>query len=317
MADPGKPGDPWQIVLFVFLLAAGLLICIAGFWLAVQRQEFEVLALGLLAVIVVSGLWSVGGRSGGGAAPEGATERQIRLLETIAERLLISDQAKQIAYREKDRDALRQAILDDIRKQDYPAALALVHDMADVYGYREEAERFRQQILDAQAGRQQAAISAAVTGVDALLQRRDWEAARQEIERLTRMYPDQPEIRRLPLRLKEARERHKHDLLRDFKEAFEREDNDRAAELLTQMDRYLSADEASPYMDMAREVLNRKRENMGVQFKMALQDRDWIRAVSVGEQIIREFPNTLFAAEVREMLDTLRERAASQRATVS
>jgi outer membrane protein assembly factor BamD (BamD/ComL family) len=317
MAEPTPTADPWQMILFVFLLAAALLMCLGGMWLAIQRQEFEVLALGLLAVITVCGIWSVAGRGAGGAANSSAAgDRQLRLLQTIAERLLVSDQAKRIAYREKDREALRQAIIDDIRKEDYAAAMVLVNDMAEVYGYREEAEQFRQQVVESQARKQQTAITTAVANVESQLEGRDWEAARQEIDRLMRMYPDQPEIRRLPLRLKEARERHKHDLIRDFKEAFEREDNDRAAELLTAMDRYLSPEEARPYMDMAREVLNRKRENMGVQFKMALQDRDWIRAVSVGEQIIREFPNTLFAAEVREMLDTLRDRAAGQRAAV-
>ena len=316
MPDTASPRDPWQTILFAFLLLAAVVMCALGVYLAIDRQEFQVLALGVLAVITVSGLWSVAGR--GGAADEGAAHaRQVQLLQMIADRLHISEQSKRVASRHKDRDALRQAIVDDIRRDDYAAAMALVHDLMEVYGYREEAEKFRDQIIDAQARRQQAAIQAAVAGFEAMLGKNDWEAARQEIDRLMRMYPDQPEIRRLPLRLKEARERHKHDLIRDFKEAFEREDNDRAAELLTQMDRYLSPEEARPYMDMAREVLNRKRDNMGVQFKLALQDRDWIRAVNVGEQIIREFPNTLFAAEVREMLDTLRERAAGQRAGVA
>jgi len=64
-------------------------------------------------------------------------------------------------------------------------------------------------------------------------------------------------------------------------------------------------------------VVGKKRQNLGVRFKMAVQDRDWIDGVTVGEQIIREFPNSMMAKEVREMLDTLRERAASQRAAMA
>ena len=61
-------------------------------------------------------------------------------------------------------------------------------------------------------------------------------------------------------------------------------------------------------------MIGKKRENLGVQFKIAVHDKEWLRSVTVGEQIIREFPNTRMADEVRSMLDLLRERAAGQRA---
>ena len=64
-------------------------------------------------------------------------------------------------------------------------------------------------------------------------------------------------------------------------------------------------------------MIGKKRENLGVQFKLAVHDREWLRSVAVGEQIIREFPNTRMADEVRSMLDLLRERAAGQRAAAS
>ena len=307
-----------QNTLFIILFVASLAICGLGGFLAVNQSEYVVLAVGILAVITVVGQWSLAGNATGGSG--GSNEigyKQAKLLQLIADRMLISDQAKRITHREQDRDALRQAILQDIKVSDYAAAMALVNDMADVYGYREEAEQFRTQIVEAQAKQRQAIITDATKELEDQLAHQEWEAARGEIDRLTRMFPDQPEIRRLPLKLKEAKERYKHDLIREFKESFEREDHTKAAELLTEMDHYLSPEEARPYMEMAREVLKRKRENLSVQYKMALQDKDWIRAVSVGEQIIREFPNTLMTAEVREMLPTLRERATEQRAGTS
>jgi hypothetical protein len=54
--------------------------------------------------------------------------------------------------------------------------------------------------------------------------------------------------------------------------------------------------------------------NLGVQFKLAVHDKEWTQAVRVGEQIIREFPNTKMSDEVRSMLDLLRERAAGEQA---
>jgi outer membrane protein assembly factor BamD (BamD/ComL family) len=51
-----------------------------------------------------------------------------------------------------------------------------------------------------------------------------------------------------------------------------------------------------------------------VQFKLAMHDKEWTRSVEVGQQIIREFPNTKMADEVRGMLDMLRQRAADEQA---
>ena len=56
---------------------------------------------------------------------------------------------------------------------------------------------------------------------------------------------------------------------------------------------------------------------LGVQFKIAVHDREWVRAMRVGEQIIQEFPNTKMCDEVRGMIDLLRERAAGQSAAGS
>jgi outer membrane protein assembly factor BamD (BamD/ComL family) len=302
------------MLLFTLLLASGVVLAL-GFYLALNRSEFVVLAIGMLALIVTAGFFGLAGRGGGGATGDEAA-RQSRLLQAIADRMLISDQAKRIAYREKDRDALRQAILEDIRKEDYGTALALVNDMASLYGYREEAEKYRQQIIEAQARRRQAQVTAAVAHVDQLLQRREWDTARHEVERLTRIYGEDPQIVRLPDRVREAMDRYKIDVTREFREAYERQDIDRASTLLTEMDRYLSQDEARPFVDMARNIFTQKRENLGVQYKLAVQDRDFGRALAIAEQVIREFPNTQFAAELREMLDTLRSRAATQRATV-
>ena len=61
-------------------------------------------------------------------------------------------------------------------------------------------------------------------------------------------------------------------------------------------------------------MIGKKRENLGVQFKIAVHDKQWLRGVAVGEQLIREFPNSRMADEARGLLDLLRERAAGQRA---
>jgi hypothetical protein len=142
----------------------------------------------------------------------------------------------------------------------------------------------------------------------------DWTSARRETERLMRLYPEVQRVRALPKRIEQARDEHKRELERDFLRAAEVGDTEKAMKLLKELDNYLTPEEAAPYLETARGVIGQARENLGVRFRMAVTDRDWIEATTTGEQIIREFPNSNMAEEVRGMLDVLRERAAGQRA---
>jgi len=310
--------DPGKMLAILVLAAFELGILVIGAMQASNTADFTMLGFGMLAIAVTASLYlfSGGGGGGGGGVAQAIKDQNI-LLNSINERMLISDQAKRIAYRQKDREALRQAILADIRAEDFDAAMALVKDMAELYGYREEAEQFRNQILEQQAKKREALIERNISRIDELCTEGDWVQARHEADRLMRMYPDFPAVRELPNRIRQARDKHKQSLIVEFKESFDREDMNRAMDLLKEMDKYLTPEEAAPYAEMAREVLSKKKENLGVRFKMAVQDRDWIEALNVGEQLRRDYPNSAYADEVREMLDKIRDRAAAQRAAMA
>jgi len=85
-------------------------------------------------------------------------------------------------------------------------------------------------------------------------------------------------------------------------------------QLIREMDKYLTEQEAEPLRETARGVIGKARDNLGVQFKLAVRDKEWVAAVNIGEQIIRDFPNSKMSDEVRSMLDVLRQRAAGQQA---
>ncbi|MEX2672665.1 MAG: hypothetical protein WD294_11205 [Phycisphaeraceae bacterium] len=313
-----KARDAWVSVLMTLSLLASLALFGLGGYLALVNQEFVLLGLGLIAVVVsAAGLAFAAPAEDGSAELVQAVQRQHELLESINNRLLISDKAKRVAFRQKDRETLREAIVEDVRREDYDAAMILVDEMADSYGYREEAEQFRDQILQAQEKKREQFIKEAIIRIDQMCNDGDWDDARQHAHRLVRLYHGHPGVNGLPERVAEAKEKRKADLEREFLRASEREDVERAMELLKELDGYLTSEEAAPYMETARGVVGKKRENLGVRFKIAVQDRDWLDALNVGEQIVREFPNSKFAHEVRSMIDTLRERAAHQRAAMA
>ena len=49
-----------------------------------------------------------------------------------------------------------------------------------------------------------------------------------------------------------------------------------------------------------------------MQFRFAVSERRWQDALDIGLELIRDFPNARMANEVREVMDTLRERARSK-----
>ena len=126
------------------------------------------------------------------------------------------------------------------------------------------------------------------------------------------MYPESERSKTLLKRVRDSRDDYKQELERKFLEAAGREDVETAWELFKEMDGYLTEAEAEPLRETARGVVGKKRQNLGVQFKLAVHDREWTQAVRVGEQIIREFPNSKMANEVRVLLDRMRANAAAE-----
>ncbi len=244
-------------------------------------------------------------------------QQTLRVLNLISDRLLISDSAKRIAYREQDRNALREAIREDIRKGDFDAALALANEMGETYGYREESEQFRDVVLAARDADTQRKVTEALTHLEKLMADHDWPRALQEVSKIQRLYPDAPRVQGLEVQVKQAFEQYKRELEREFLEAAQRDDIERAMELLKELDKYLTEAAAAPLRETARGVIGKKRDNLGVQFKMAVQDHEWTVALRVGEQLIREFPNTKMADEVRGRLEHLRELAAREQAAAA
>jgi tetratricopeptide (TPR) repeat protein len=312
MSHSPRSKDLWTTLLYVLLLLAGIALTCLGVYLAVKTHDYIVLALGVLTIIIPASMAPLLHRSSTGVAA--SDPRHIQLLQDIKDRLHMSDLARRMADRRKDREALRQAILEDLRNHDYEAAQALTEEMAAKFGYVEEAERYRQQIIDLRMKHRQDVLGNALSRIRGLCAAYDWDTASRELARLQRLFPDEPQVTGLPRAIEQARDNHKRELEHAFLKAAQAGDTDHAMQLLKELDMYLAPAEAAAYLETARGVIGQARENMAVRFRIAVSDRNWIEAMDVGEQIIREFPNSKMANEVRDMMDLLRERAAGQRA---
>ncbi|MBY0313712.1 MAG: hypothetical protein K2W85_16730, partial [Phycisphaerales bacterium] len=120
---------------------------------------------------------------------------------------------------------------------------------------------------------------------------------------------DSPRVERLRDRVEQARGVYKTDLERRFLDSAQGGRIEEAMVQLKELDAYLSENEAEPLREVARGVITKARDNLGAQFKIAVQDRQWAQAAALGKRIVNEFPNTRMAQEVRGVLDGILARA--------
>lgn len=234
---------------------------------------------------------------------------QGRFLADIAENTRISDAAKSLTHREQELDALRRAIQEEVRAEHWESALSLVAAVEHRFGYRQEAERQREELEQARQGAIQTKLAAAVEMIERHFELREWERADREIDRLMHVLPGNDTATALRARLRELKQTQKLDLKRQWEDALRRNDTDQAIDVLKELDPYLTASEAQSLQESARTVFKEKLLQLGVQFRFAVSEKRWQDALSTGLDLIREFPNARMASEVRDVLDTLRDRA--------
>ncbi len=292
-----------MLVAAAAMLAAGAL-----------HANAALVGLGLLGLLTVGSSLAVSIRLAEigpprGPEPVAPAARGEALLAQILETATLSDSAKRVLYRDRDMQLLRSAIEADISRGAYDVAWTLCGELAELYGCREEAEAFRSRIAQSRHEHYETRVLAALEHLEDLLAERNWAAVHQEAARIRRLYPDSHLLADLDKRILDAREEHKRHLEGRFLEAARRDDVEEAMPLLKQLDRYLSREEAGRLAEVAEGVVVKRRENLGAQFKLAVNDRQWVEAARVGETIIDEFPNAKMAEEVRSMIDILRTRA--------
>ncbi len=229
----------------------------------------------------------------------------------------LSDQAKSLLYRNRELEALREAVQEDVMRQDYASAEGLIDSMESRLGFAAEAKRLRQ---DVQASKQitlDEKIDDALSRLEDIIARHDWPRAMREAQRLGELFKGHAKTTNLKQRIEKAMAHHKRALLQEYGEAVRKDDVDHSIELLKELDKYLTPQEAAALSESARGVFRAKLHNLGVQFAITVTDKQWSQAVDVGEEIMKEFPNTRMAQEVREKMDLLKTRAAEEPASFS
>lgn len=239
---------------------------------------------------------------------ESLAQHRLKLSE-IAESVRISDAAKHVTHREEECNALRRAIYDEVRREEWDAAFHLIEQMKTRFGYAEEAERLTGEVVSARTDAMRTKMAAATARIERLFADHNWVQAEKEISRLHKALPDERRVAKLAEELSRRRQQRKEALLKLWDEALRRNDLDAGINILRELDTHLSREEARDLEDSARSLFKEKLMQLGVQFKFAVGEERWLDALEIGVQITEEFPNSRMAKEVQEHLAALRQRA--------
>ena len=232
-----------------------------------------------------------------------------KILSKISENTSISDAAKSIAHRPVERDAVRGAIYEEVRREDFEGAFHLIDDLESRLGYREEAERLRQEIRDACTEAFKDKLKLAMVHINGLFDAHDWATAETEIDRLGKVMPAEQKVQALRQTLDRKRAEYKKELLRSWNEEAAKNNVERCLEILKELDSYLTREEARSLQSSAREIFKERLLQLGMQFQFAVKEHRWSDALASGLEITEEFPNSRMAAEVKENMEALRTRA--------
>ncbi|MCU0918431.1 MAG: hypothetical protein MUC88_28295 [Planctomycetes bacterium] len=224
----------------------------------------------------------------------------------------ISEAAKAIAFREDDKRSLRETVFDRLKQNDFDGAIEIVDEIENHSEYRLLAEELRRQVDEYRNATQDERIDKAIAQVEKLFDACQWVKASLQIESLIRANPTSDKLKTLRQKLIERKEERKRILLAAWDDAVTKQETDRSLEILRELDMYLTPNEALALQEAAKDVFRTKLHNLGVQFALAVSDKHWSSALEIGQQIVKDFPNSRMSGEIREKLHVLRQNVQLQ-----
>jgi hypothetical protein len=307
--------------VFILAMLFAIAVLALGAVVGVKQGQWAMLAAGCVSVVAVIVSWALALQLAAVHGQSQAAWEQLNttftermeqfsvMLNVISEQQLLSDRGKAVAYRAKDREALHRAIREETAGQHYDAALLLVSDMENAFGYKQEAEQLRAEINQARDTVIRRIVTDAKVRIDHACNSEKWDDALAEAARVAALYPGHELTANLPAEVQARKDAFKRHLLDSFHDAIGRKDEEAAMQSLNQLDLYLTADEVREIRETAKGVLKARIEGYREHYAVCVREGKWREAIRIAEDIIAEFPTSKLAGEVSGMMETLLSRA--------
>ena len=225
----------------------------------------------------------------------------------------ISDTVKSIAFKDADRQSLKEIVFEKLQAKDFNAANEIIEEIEKHPEYKDLAEELSEQTEHYQNATEQERMNQIITHIEKLIYDAQWARASAQIEGLIKAHPDSEQAKNMRLVLYERKQERKRILLAAWDDAVTNQETDRSLDILKELDSYLTANEASALQEAASDIFRTKLHTLGVQFSMAVSERRWTDALEVGQKIIKDFPNSKMCQEIYTKLDVLKQNVEMQK----
>ncbi len=324
--NPQKDSQLWQFKWHILVIGIAVTGAVA---LSLLTNIFEqaaavrnlVFLLGSLIFLIalLTILSQVAGIVGALRDSSAKMEEATKALENIRNGLnqinhstRISEPVKAIAFRDEDRQSLREAVFEKLKQKDFEGAYEIIDEIGNHSGYRALAGELRAQVDNYRNASEEERIDQAIEHVEMLFRRCHWSKASLQVEGLIQEHPHSEKAKAMRQQLIDRKGERKKILLAAWDDAVQQQDTDRSLEILKELDMYLTPNEGLALQEAAKDAFKTKLHNMGVQFAMAISDKKWSQALEIGQQIMRDFPNSRMSGEIREKLGVLQQNVEVQ-----
>lgn len=321
--DFGKDGSlgrfRWQIIIIGIVLAAVVLLIVfteKGFIIPQFLWPLGAVVLLIAVVTMLSKILIIADviRQTSKSLEEIADvlEKSHTMLTQINQNIPLSETTRAIAFRDADRQSLREAVLSKLHQQDFETTYEMIDEIAHSTRYKKLAEQLKIQADKYRDATDIERANQVIAHVEKLLENCQWSRASAQIERLIWTYPKSEKAKAMRQKLIDKKQERKKELLVAWDDAVKRQDTDRSLEILRELDLYLTPNEGLALQEAARDIFRSKLHNLGVQFSFAVSEKQWANALKTGQQIIHDFPNSKMAQEIRAKIEILRQRVRQQ-----
>jgi hypothetical protein len=239
-------------------------------------------------------------------------EKLHQTLNQLNQGTRLSEKAKAIAFRDSDTQTLREIVFDKLQQKDFDGAYEIIDEIAHSTGYKKLAEQLRIQADKYRNSTDTERLTQSIAHIEKVFDEHQWGKASSQVERLVKEYPTNEKALAMRQLLNEKKDERKKVLLNAWDEAVKRQATDRSLEILRELDQYLTPNEGLALQEAARDVFRTKLHNLGVQFSLAISGKQWAKAHETGMEIIRDFPNSRMAEEIREKVEIIKSHAQQQ-----
>lgn len=234
-------------------------------------------------------------------------------LRKINQTSLMSDAVKSIAFRDADRQSLREVIFEKLQTRDFSTANEIIKEVEKLPEYEDLADELKAQSEKFQNATEQERVSQLIAHIEKLIDEAKWARASAQIEGLIRAHPESEQAKNMRIVLFERKQERKKILLAAWDDAVTSQETDRSLDILKELDSYLTPSEALALQEAASDIFRTKLHKLGMKFSIAVTEKRWSDALDIGQQIMREFPNSKMCQEIYTKIDVLKQNVEMQK----